>query len=119
MCKKKNQRDVHHRKPTSIGGTNEDRNLSSVRKSHHEHWHGIFGNKTAQQICDYINDVWLDPDYKFKLTKVVRTPKQKPVLQTLPKAEIAPENVLGTESLCTGCNKMCYLQTCSLEKCEN
>lgn len=63
MAKKKNQYDQHHRKPRSLGGSTTENNLSTVRKSHHQHWHGIFGNMTAEQIIRYINAKWIDPDY--------------------------------------------------------
>ncbi len=57
--------DRHHRKPRSIGGGNERKNISFVPRHLHEHWHGLFQNWTAQQIADEINQTWLDPDFIF------------------------------------------------------
>lgn len=62
---RKRHLNKHHRKPTSIGGTNEERNISEVGKTQHEAWHKLFHNHTAAIICHIINSQWLDPDYKF------------------------------------------------------
>lgn len=78
MAKKKHQKDIHHRKPSSIGGTNDDRNLSIVRKNHHVFWHGLFNNNNAHQIAQYINDVWLDPAYIFICEKRETKNKRPP-----------------------------------------
>lgn len=59
----------HHRKPTSIGGTNQDRNISFIFENKHQAWHTLFGNMTAEDICCLINDIYLDPDFKFVFTK--------------------------------------------------
>ena len=59
------RRTRHHRKPRSIGGTNSDNNIILLERDEHEAWHLLFGNKTAQEICNLINQKYLDPDYKF------------------------------------------------------
>lgn len=61
--------DWHHRKPTSIGGGNDDRNMSHVSASKHQAWHTLFANKNVYEIADIINEKWLDNDY---LLTVVR-----------------------------------------------
>lgn len=53
----------HHRKPTSIGGTDDDRNLSWVKDNKHRAWHLLFSNMTAQEIAHEINTRWIDPDW--------------------------------------------------------
>ena len=60
---KKAHKNWHHRKPTSIGGISEDRNMSHVSTSRHQAWHTLFGNKSAYEISAIINHDWLDPDY--------------------------------------------------------
>ena len=57
--------NLHHRKPSSIGGSNHPGNTIIVNRYHHEAWHQLFQNKTAQEIADTINGVWLDPMYVF------------------------------------------------------
>jgi hypothetical protein len=55
----------HHRKPTSIGGTSEPRNVIRLPAKKHEAWHLLFQNRTAQEIADLINRFYLDPDYEL------------------------------------------------------
>jgi hypothetical protein len=76
--KKRHKLTRHHRKPTSIGGTSEKRNLSHIPRGQHEAWHLIFSNHTAETICAIINEKYLDPDYKFVCVKR-RVPKPKPL----------------------------------------
>jgi hypothetical protein len=61
----------HHRKPRSIGGGNEPRNISMVPCYQHEAWHAIVLNHTAFTIQYMLNDKYLDPDYKFICVKSV------------------------------------------------
>jgi hypothetical protein len=57
---------LHHRKPTSIGGSRRDkRNLSWIIRIQHRAWHILFSNHTAETICAIINEKFLDPDYEF------------------------------------------------------
>lgn len=63
MGKSRKERDKHHRKPRSIGGTNEPRNISHVPRNKHEAYHLLFSNCTASQIADILNAYWLDPDF--------------------------------------------------------
>lgn len=65
MAKGKHQMNSHHRKPTSIGGTSEDRNISYVNRKQHEAWHTLFSNHTAPTIVAIINEKWIDPDYEI------------------------------------------------------
>jgi len=57
----------HHRKPTSIGGSDQERNISFVEEQKHRAWHLLFSNMTAAEIAREINKTWLDPDYELKL----------------------------------------------------
>lgn len=67
MAKQKHKHALtkHHRKPTSIGGENDKRNISYVPRNQHEAWHLIFTNLSATTICAIINEKWIDPDYEF------------------------------------------------------
>lgn len=53
----------HHRKPRSIGGTSEPRNISKIPAKKHASWHILFKNLTAEQIAEEINAFYLDPDF--------------------------------------------------------
>lgn len=70
----KNEADTsrHHRRPKSIGGSNEPPNVVRVPNHKHQAWHVLFSNMTAQQILEQINDWWLDP--KYALCLVPRVP---------------------------------------------
>lgn len=59
----------HHRLPRSRGGESDERNISFVERDNHRAWHKLFENKTAPEIADIINSVWLDPDFKFICVK--------------------------------------------------
>jgi len=55
----------HHRKPRSIGGSGQSRNISMVPQYKHVAWHQLFCNYTAEQIAGIINEVWIDPDFEL------------------------------------------------------
>jgi hypothetical protein len=55
----------HHRKPRSIGGTGEPRNVVRIPGNKHAAWHILFCNFSAEKIADIINATFLDPDYEF------------------------------------------------------
>ena len=59
----------HHRKPRSLKGGNEDRNLSIVDEKKHQAWHTLFANYIPEKICDEINKYWIDPDYEVLCRK--------------------------------------------------
>lgn len=54
----------HHRHPKCLGG-GEGRNISIIPVSHHRAWHTLFQSMTPQQICDEINDKYIDPRVEF------------------------------------------------------
>ena len=54
---------LHHRKPRSIGGTEEERNKIILLLKLHRYWHGLFGNWPAARIAQEITERYLDPDY--------------------------------------------------------
>jgi len=66
---KRKPKSRHHRKPRSLKGSNEPRNISLVPREHHCAWHTLFQNMTPDEICKLINSVWLDPDYYFVCRK--------------------------------------------------
>lgn len=45
----------HHRRPRSLGGDDSPANVSYVPPRLHKHWHTLFGNMNAEQICNRIN----------------------------------------------------------------
>jgi hypothetical protein len=65
-----NFRDRHHRKPSSIGGKNDNNNISIVNQKQHRAWHILFRNKTAPEIAALINEFWIDPDYVIVVINV-------------------------------------------------
>jgi hypothetical protein len=60
---KNRERSLHHRKPKARGGTNHPKNISNVPKSQHRAWHTLFGDRRPEDITNFINEVWIDPDY--------------------------------------------------------
>jgi hypothetical protein len=56
--KKKNSptTEEHHRRPVSLGGSDSPSNKSYVPCKLHKHWHTLFGNMNARQICHEINN---------------------------------------------------------------
>jgi|2_EtaG_2_1085320.scaffolds.fasta_scaffold53202_2 hypothetical protein len=60
---KRKDRNIHHRRPKSRGGSNHPSNLSNVKVERHQLWHAMFGNKLPQAICEEINRTWLDGRY--------------------------------------------------------
>ncbi len=67
----------HHRRPRSKGGGSEPRNISIVKGKQHEAWHMLFSNYDPDVICQIINEVWLDPRFRFSCDKIDDTPKSK------------------------------------------
>jgi len=53
----------HHRKPKSLGGTGEPRNVVWLPNKKHEAFHLLFSNKTPQEIADEMTRFYLDPDF--------------------------------------------------------
>ena len=66
--------DKHHRLPRSKGGSNQNKNISLVRKDLHVAYHKLFGNMSVEEIADLLNRVWIDPSYK--LVAVRRIPQR-------------------------------------------
>lgn len=61
----------HHRRPRSIGGCDQDWNISILPEKQHQAWHTLFGNMTAFEIAKLINEKYLDSRYVFEIN--VRT----------------------------------------------
>jgi len=53
----------HHRKPKSLGGVAEKKNISLLPHKKHTAWHMLFSNLTPERIAAEINEKFLDPDY--------------------------------------------------------
>ncbi len=56
---------THHRKPRSIGGKSEPRNVVRIPERKHAAWHVLFANRTAEEIAHLISETYLDPDFMF------------------------------------------------------
>lgn len=65
---KKGAKNIHHRRPQSLGGGG-GRNCSLVCQKQHESWHRLFSNYTPEVIAEIINETWLDPSYLFIVVK--------------------------------------------------
>jgi hypothetical protein len=59
----------HHRKPRSRGGSDGCWNISNVKSKEHKACHTMFANMMPHDIASKINEVWLDPHYKFIVVK--------------------------------------------------
>ena len=55
----------HHRKPRSLGGTDEKSNISVLPRTRHSAWHTLFQNWSPQRIAEEINERYLDPSVKM------------------------------------------------------
>jgi hypothetical protein len=58
---------THHRKPSSIGGSDETENKIELPNKEHRAWHNLFKNMPAWEIADKINRYFLDLDFEFVL----------------------------------------------------
>lgn len=67
--KKEKNYSRHHRKPVALGGKTNDRNISIITEVEHRAWHSLFSCYDPHTIASIINDVFLDPDYKFVVIK--------------------------------------------------
>jgi hypothetical protein len=56
---------VHHKRCRSNGGGDEHSNLVTVHTFLHRSWHNLFENKLPPEICEIINEIWLDGRYEF------------------------------------------------------
>lgn len=45
----------HHRRASSLDGSNDPANISYVKNKPHTAWHVLVGNMNAFQICDLLN----------------------------------------------------------------
>ena len=55
----------HHKKCSSNGGTNAEYNISYVPLTDHRAWHGFAKNLLPPQLCDLINQKYLDAEWMF------------------------------------------------------
>jgi hypothetical protein len=59
----------HHRKPRSLGGGDENENISVVTLLQHQSFHNLFSNLTPPVIAQILNQKWIDPEYEFVCVK--------------------------------------------------
>lgn len=59
------RKSKHHRRPVSLGGSNNARNISIVPVHKHRSYHSLFDNNDVFEIARILNEVWIDPDYQF------------------------------------------------------
>ena len=55
----------HHKKPRSLQGKTNHRNVILIKDNLHRSWHVLFGNMSAPEIANLITSVYLDPDYRM------------------------------------------------------
>lgn len=55
----------HHKLCRSLGGTNDESNISVVTQTHHNCYHILFSNYSVQTIASILNEKWIDPRYKL------------------------------------------------------
>jgi len=55
----------HHKLARSLGGTDDESNISIVTKRHHDCFHILFSNYSVQTIANILNEKWIDPRYKL------------------------------------------------------
>ncbi len=68
-------KDRHHRKPSSVGGSNDPRNISLVPQEHHRAFHRLFGNDSPKEVARKLTAIWIDPDvYMIALNRHKRKP---------------------------------------------
>jgi hypothetical protein len=56
---------THHRKPKSLGGNREPKNITRLPHKIHQAWHLLFSALSPDRIAEEINKKYLDPDYEF------------------------------------------------------
>jgi hypothetical protein len=65
---------IHHRRPKSIGGGNDSRNLLRCSHKQHQAFHLLFQNWEVPRIIEELNR-WIDPEWTI-------TAKRKPDAKT-------------------------------------
>lgn len=60
---KRQAKDRHHRKPTSMGGQNTEKNISIVPVHMHRAYHMLFSNLPPKEVAKVLTSVWIDPAY--------------------------------------------------------
>lgn len=61
MCKDQIVTEEHHRRPRSLGGTENRANVSYVISRDYKNWHTLLGNMNAYQICNQLNKCTYKP----------------------------------------------------------
>lgn len=59
----KDRNNLHHVRPRSRGGNNDD-NVVSLPRKFHETWHYLFGNMTVDEVHRFI-DIIMQPNRRF------------------------------------------------------
>ena len=69
ILRSRESESTHHRRPRSLGGSNESRNTIELPRSKHQSWHNLFYNFTPERIALEINLRYLDPDWQLVAIK--------------------------------------------------
>lgn len=77
MVKHPKLTERHHRLPRSRGGTNDASNVSIVDRRHHQAWHLLVGNMTAQEAARMLSDTWIDAEFYFVAVPRSRKPSSR------------------------------------------
>lgn len=59
------QHNVHHRRPTSRGGNDDETNISIVPVKVHDAFHLIFQNHSPEVIAQILSERWIDPNWEM------------------------------------------------------
>jgi hypothetical protein len=63
----------HHILPRSRGGSDDKSNIARIVHKEHDLYHQLFGNKTPEEILDYlVNYFWLSQDKRNGMPFVIR-----------------------------------------------
>lgn len=64
----------HHRKPKSLGGVKNSRNMSMIAEHYHNAWHLLHAGDNPYKIVKHINAFFLDFDYKMYVIRIAPGP---------------------------------------------
>jgi len=65
MRPRESRHTYYHRKPKSLGGKRETRNITNLPHKTHQAWHLLFQNYPVERIAEEINAKFIDPDYEL------------------------------------------------------
>lgn len=79
----KNGDTKHHIIPRSRGGPDEEYNITNVKGKWHEIYHLLFGNKTPEEVVEFLNKTFFGDKYIIFIHEKYPTKMVKQVNETL------------------------------------